>query len=232
MEILNNPWFVGIGAGILSGLVVAYISRLIFSRRDSKEYAQKLSLANHEVLYAVRPGVSEGVIPTNIVLKSLISATARKYSVDEKDMHDLDDISSELIKEVMDSSFISASAKNDFCEKLTKIKEEAPLIEKAEFEKEFEMYTRYRKQMVSLLSGTVAILTGLAAMLLSLKTSTIFEPKNIIILLVPALVAILVAFVGVMARELQKMKLKSFNVRVAGLNAEFKPNKEESEKNS
>src|SRR3990167_2316033 len=123
MDLLNNAWVVGIGGGILSGFVVAYISRLIFSRRDSREYAQKISQANHEILYAVRPGISEGVIPTNEVLRSLTSATARKYGVEISDMHDLNAISSELIKEVMDSSFISATAKREFCEKLSSIKE-------------------------------------------------------------------------------------------------------------
>ena len=208
MELLNNPWIIGIGGGILSGLIVAYISRLIFSRRDSREYAQKLSLSNHEVLYAVRPGISEGIIPKNNVLKSLISATARKYVVDAQDMHDLNDVSSELIKEVMDSSFISAQAKNDFCEKLTQIREELPVAEKSEIEKEYDISARYRKQMVSVLSGTVGILTALAGIMLSIQKTTLFEPKNIFVLMIPALVAILIVFVAVMARELQKNEIE------------------------
>lgn len=223
MDIFSNPWVVGIGGGILSGLVVAYISRLIFSKRDNREYAQKISLANHEVLYAVRPGISEGVIPTNGVLKSLIEATARKYTVDVSDMHDLNDVSSELIKEVMDSSFISAFAKNEFCEKLTSIKEEEAVPEKAEFEKEYDISARYRRQIVAMLSGMAAVLTGLAGVMVTLDKATIFEPKNLTFMVIPALVAILISFIAVMARELQKMRLKSFKVRVAGLDAEFKP---------
>ena len=75
MNVFSNPWIVGIGGGIISGLVVTYMLRLIFSKRDDREYAQKISTANHEVLYAVRPGISEKVIPTNNVLNSLIEAT-------------------------------------------------------------------------------------------------------------------------------------------------------------
>ena len=70
MELFNNPWFVGIGGGILSGLIVAYISRLIFSRRDNREYAQKVSQANHEVLYAVRPGISEVLSQQTVFYKA------------------------------------------------------------------------------------------------------------------------------------------------------------------
>jgi len=231
MEIFNNPWFVGIGGGILSGIIVAYITRLIFSKRDNREYAQKLSQANHEVLYAVRPGISEGVIPNNGVLRSLIEATARKYGVDKKDMHDLDDVSSELLKEVMDSSFISASAKQEFCEKLTSIKEEAPLAERVEFEKAYDISARYRRQLVSVLSGMVGILTGLAGVMMSLEKTPIFEPKNLAFIALPALVAIAIAFAVVMARELQKMRLKTFNVSLGGIRAEFKqrPNEKDTD---
>ena len=228
METFSNPWIVGIGGGILSGLIVAYISRLIFSKRDNREYAQKISQANHEVLYAVRPGISEGVVPSNGILKSLIEATARRYSVDLSDMHDLNDVSSELIKEVMDSSFISASAKQEFCEKLTAIKEEDITPEKAEFEKAYDVSARYRQQLVAMLSAMVAVLTGAAGVFVTLGKTTVFEPKNLAFMAIPALVAILISFVAVMARELKKMRLKSFKVRVAGLDAEFKPKTDES----
>lgn len=232
MDIFSNPWVVGIGAGILSGLVVAYVSRLIFSKRDNREYAQKISQANHEVLYAVRPGISEGVIPTNDILRSLILATARKYSVDVSDMHDLDDVSSELIKEVMDSSFISASAKQEFCEKLTAIKEEEAMPQKVEFEKEQDISARYRRQLVATLSGMVAVLTGMVGVTITLRDTTIIEPKSLVYLAIPALVAILLSFAVVIARELQKMRLKSFEFRFAGLKGEWKPESGESKDKS
>jgi hypothetical protein len=233
MDIFSNPWVVGISGGILSGLIVAYVSRLIFSKRDNREYAQKISLANHEVLYAVRPGISEGVVPTNAVLRSLIEATARKYAVDVPDMHDLNDVSSELIKEVMDSSFISASAKQEFCEKLTSIKEEEAIPERGEFEKEYDISARYRRQVVAILSAMVGILTGLAGVAITLmEKTTIFEPKNIAFMAIPAVVAILISFIAVMVRGLQKMHMKSFKLRIAGLETEFRPKSDDARNNN
>lgn len=119
----NNPWFVGIGGGILSGLAATWISRLIFSKRDNREYAQKVAATNREVIYSLRPGISEGVIPATDIVDALISATCRKYGVSEKDAYDIFDISEELIKEVMDSSFISSTTKIEFCDKLLKLQE-------------------------------------------------------------------------------------------------------------
>jgi hypothetical protein len=68
---LNNTWVVGIGGGILSGLFVTYISRFWLSKRDNKEYRQKITTANQEILYAVRPCISEDVLPTRKVMYRL-----------------------------------------------------------------------------------------------------------------------------------------------------------------
>ena len=118
VEFLSNPWFIGIGGGILSGLVVTFITRYLFSRRDNREYAQRIVTANQEILYAVRPGISEGVIPSQDIISSLVNATASKYRLDPKDLYDLNNLADVLIKEVMDSSFLSAASKMEFCEKL------------------------------------------------------------------------------------------------------------------
>lgn len=118
MEILNNTWFVGIGGGVLSGLIVTLITRYFFSKKDNKEYAQKISSVNREVVYALRPGISEGHIPDEKVLNSLINATARKYRVERKDVYQAKQIAEELIKEIMDSSFISSDTKKSYCSTL------------------------------------------------------------------------------------------------------------------
>ncbi|MDE1269794.1 hypothetical protein, partial [Vibrio aestuarianus] len=115
LDFLSNEWVVGIGGGILSGLIVALITRYIFSKRDNREYYQKLDMVNKEVLYALRPGIPEGSMPTETVLKSLIMATSRKYKVNSVDVFQPKQIAEELIKEIMDSSFISSEAKQEYC---------------------------------------------------------------------------------------------------------------------
>lgn len=118
MSILNNAWVVGIGGGILSGLFVAFISRYLFAKKDNREYTQKIFAVNREVIYALRPGISEGKFPTDEVLDSLLSATARRYKVSREDVFKPKQIAEELIKEIMDSSFISSDTKQDYCDSL------------------------------------------------------------------------------------------------------------------
>ena len=117
-ELLNNPWVTGIGGGLVSGLLVFWITQRIFSNRNIAEYRQKVDATNRDVIYAIRPGIPEEVIPDKDVVEALIHATARKHGVTAKDAFDCSLIAEELIKEVMDSSFISAKQKADFCSKL------------------------------------------------------------------------------------------------------------------
>ncbi len=231
MELLSNPWIIGIGGGIFSGLVVTVITRAIFSRRENREYVQKVTVANHEVLYAIRPGISEGVIPTNNVILSLISATARKYAINANDMHDLNAVSSELVKEVMDSSFISAQSKQEFCSKLTSITEDKMKSTRPDLEIELGRGIQNRRQTTVVLGLMTGIMTGIAFGTSQLDIIEFSESKKLVLLIVPAVVAILASILVVLFREIEKFKLKRLDLNVGGFRAEFKAKEKETKRN-
>lgn len=94
----------------------------MLSRREDREYREKLGNANREIIYGVRPGISEGQIPTNEVLEALTNSTARRYKVAPTDLYRPSEIAEELIKEVMDSSFLSSIQKSEYCAKLVPLR--------------------------------------------------------------------------------------------------------------
>jgi len=167
MEWIYNPWIVGIGGGVLSGILVAIVSRLLLSRRDRREYAQKLLSANREVVYAIRPGISEGHIPEPHVVEALVRATARKYSIDKADLYDPAQVGEELTKEIMDSSFISAKTKQDYCNQLKCYHPQSEKASKAiEIAAKFLASTKtgfseYRSRMVTTMSIMLGVMTTL-----------------------------------------------------------------------
>ncbi len=87
MNIFGNPWVIGIGGGIVSGIIVTLITRHLFSRREQKEYRQRIETANNEIIYAVRPSIAEKMLPSRSILDSLFSSTARKYAVTKSDLY-------------------------------------------------------------------------------------------------------------------------------------------------
>jgi hypothetical protein len=177
-ELLNNGWVIGIGGGILSGLIVAWLTRTLFSKKDLRELAVNISSANREVLYAIRPEISENSLPTVEIIESLRNATARKYKVEPERLHGITEIVEELIKEIMDSSFISSSAKKSYCESLKTLtpKKTSELETLSENREVFVARIEYKERMTSLLSLTLGTIAALATMM-SLIRST-FESSS------------------------------------------------------
>lgn len=119
---LTNPWFVGIGGSVLGGLLVTLITRMLFSRRENREYLLRVATANNEILYSVRPSISESKLPSRGILDSLIASTARKHEVDRDDLYGIDQLVEDITKEIMDSGFLSAEQKLNFCEEISSLK--------------------------------------------------------------------------------------------------------------
>lgn len=227
MQILNNPWVIGIGGGILSGFVVTYLSRKLLSKRDDREYAQKVLGANREIIYAIRPGISEGLTPEYEVIDSLIAATARKYGVDKPDLYEPRDIAQELVKEVMDSSFISAKTKEEYCRQLAVLfaaegaeRPQTPTQPPAQT-KSAPGIEEYRKRMVAMMSLMAGMLTAFMTLFLfvsegksfSLSSFNVKLPlSEFLIPLVATMVAMIAAvYTTTLLREsrMQRRKLES-----------------------
>jgi hypothetical protein len=211
MDWLNNAWVVGIGGGILSGLLVTLITRYLFQKRDNREYAQKVASANREVLYAIRPGISEGAIPSVSVLRSLIAATARRYVVDEKDVYGPSIIAEELIKEVMDSSFISSKAKTDFCVGIATIKEEDSRPQVVEMAKASASISDYRSRMVTVMSAMLGVVTTVTTVFISFsaKTNSELSETAFLLPLMAALFAVMTTFVLFVLRRDRDGRLRT-----------------------
>jgi hypothetical protein len=161
ISLINNPWVIG----ILGGLIVTAMSRYLFSKRDNKEYRQKIVTANQEILYAIRPGVSEGKLASLEVFKSLVAATSSKYNVEEYDLYKPRDIANHLIKEVMDSSFISVELKHQYCDALASLKEKdvqlQPIDNGEKREEQKSDLSEYRQKLISMLSVMLGVITAI-----------------------------------------------------------------------
>ena len=123
-DLIANPWIVGIGGGVISSLIVFFITKFFLSKKENKEYEQKVRLATNEVVYAVRPLVIDKAIPANDVLAALRSAIAVKYGVKVSDVIGIKQLVSILVLEILSNSFLNSSQKNEYCNLLMTMKDE------------------------------------------------------------------------------------------------------------
>jgi hypothetical protein len=169
MNLLNNPWVVGIGTGILSGLLVTWILSLFISKKKDREHQQQISSANRDVIYSVRAGIPENSIPSREVFDALIHSTARRYDLEPSELYQPKELSEELIKEVMDSSFLSAAKKVEYCSALIPLGEaDTSLIERNRATEEtHSAHLQAQRRKMSQLENALAVLAGLLSAVLA-----------------------------------------------------------------
>ncbi|EGW52099.1 hypothetical protein HMPREF1022_00882 [Desulfovibrio sp. 6_1_46AFAA] len=158
-QILSNPWIISIASGLLTSIIVYIITKPIIARRKKRELEQKATSANHEVLYALRSGIPNGNIPENNIINRLIEATAKKYGIAPCDMLSIEELFSDIIKEVLDSAFITSEKKIELCNKLNATsqknnKEKCKFTEKISSDK-----MNFLSIYVAIISIPVSILT-------------------------------------------------------------------------
>lgn len=213
MDWLNDPWVIGIGGGILSGLIVTGVSRWIFSGRDRKEHLSKVSSANREVVYAIRQGIPEDRVPTRQIVEALISSTARKYGLPTSDLNPPQDVASDLVKEVMDSSFISAEKKDQYCLALL----DKLSAEKADSDQKIRekvanrvLADEQRSRLLWMMSGTLGMTAaGMStALAIFVRESDIVLPQSIIVL-VPAAIALSASLIVMLTAQLRAYRRKA-----------------------
>jgi hypothetical protein len=155
----------GLVLKFIENIFVWLISSRILKRREKREYLQKIETVNKEVLYALRSGIPEKHFPSDEIITSLINSTSRRYKVDIKDVHKPIELVEELIKEIMDSSFISIVTKREYCDILENNfsliqKEKDEIIEMNE--QAYRLNSKYRA--ATQLSASLGIMVGVLIM--------------------------------------------------------------------
>lgn len=162
-DLIANPWIVGIGGGVISSLIVFFITKFFLSKKENKEYEQKVRLATNEVVYAVRPLVIDKAIPANDILAALRSAIAVKYGVKVSDVIGIKQLVCILILEILSNSFLNSSQKNEYCNLLMTMKDEPKQTPSNDVHKRKSERNLYISMMLSLLCFSAVLGSVLAS---------------------------------------------------------------------
>lgn len=215
MELINNPWVTGIGGGLVSSLIVFFLTRYFLSKKENREYNQKVRTANNELLYSIRPHVVDKELPTKEMVYSLKSSIARKYEVSEPDLFSEYDVSSELTNEIMSNSFLSSGQKLEFCSLANKLKE---LDKAAENENVKFVFSREGKGVSpTYVSTLLATMIGATATILVFinEKGKVFggdDEKIIPIILISTGVPLLVLIITMFTKNI--IMSKAFNPKI------------------
>jgi len=174
LSILSNQWVVGIGAGIISGVIVYFITRWLFGRKDNSKHIEQINLANEEIIRVLRPYVAEEGLPNKDIVNAILASTARKYNLQQNEVYSIRVVCEELIKETLENVYVSCSKKqeysksiNDYILEVEKTLNDTDLnnfaklqLELSSMQKRNEYKNRYLSYISAILSIFVCIITA------------------------------------------------------------------------
>lgn len=178
MEILKNSWVVGIATGIISGILVFFFNEWIMDKRGKAEYFKRVDNANQNVIEALKPYVAENGLPNLKILKALIMATARSFSVDSKDMFSVSIYCEELIREIIKDVYVSNEKKQEYTNALAEYIENIEKVSNRD--NMVSMYIslwKYREKLRRKISIYIAIMAAMLVMISSFLL-TIYSSKD------------------------------------------------------
>ena len=184
IEFLNNPWVTGIGGGIISSLIVFFVTRYLFNKKENKEYNQKIQTANNEILYSLRPLIIEKSIPSSQILSAIRVSIAQKYSVKQEDLYNEISLYNDLVTEIMSTPFLSSEQKLDYCASLQQIRtKETDKIEYIYIPEKTNLNSKFYSSVLAIISFSMVItMTLIITEKVEPHTYTIFEDNISLVL--------------------------------------------------
>lgn len=128
MVFLSNPWFIGIIGGIVSGLIVFYITTIVTKIYRRKEYYKSIHEVNLKVSRMLIMSISESEIPEYKVVAALLSSLAKRSNVELKDINNVEETYNDLIYELFETEFIPVEKKRKLANELIIKKEYSKII--------------------------------------------------------------------------------------------------------
>ncbi|WP_429845437.1 hypothetical protein [Brevibacillus sp. FIR094] len=210
----NNSWV----TSIITGLLVFYVTDIYKRLKEKKSYFQKVGQVNKEIFKTIRYSIPEENLPSTSILKSIHIATAKRYNVKLEDVDSLQAIIDDLIKEVMDSNFLSHDNKLLYCQRLLDTQNGliTKNIEETTTVKQYVTFTSTKSTTLSLMFSTATSM--FAATIVFLLTTfkgnkftemfSTFIAENSLSLLNFALVivALIISIMTFFSEEKQKRK--------------------------
>lgn len=167
MNFFENAWFVGISTGIISGVLVFFITKWIMDKRGKVEYFKQVHNADQNVINALKPYIADNGLPEIEIFEALIASVARSFCIDRSDMFSIGTYCEELIREIISDVYVSNDKKQEYTNSLAEYKRN---LEKSK-EKAGDIVgisslsSNYGEKMRRLISVYLSICTAVLGML-------------------------------------------------------------------
>lgn len=206
-------------------IVTTIISKIIFNKATNKERQKQVNNANNEIIRILRPYVVEKDILSKKIISSIIESIVRKFGVSANELYNIKEICEELIREILESSYVDSNKKKEYISYLNDIilDESKYSVLNESFEQISErqrQLNRYRK-IYSFMSMCMAITVMIISIFVTVFSDSEFDFLHSISEPVQISMLIIIAEIGMMlpiilfilkSRKNKKMKNEKINL--------------------
>lgn len=218
-EFLQNPWVCGIGGGIISGIIVFYITKWLMGKKDNSLYLRQIQSANLEVISILKPYIADNGLPNEKIMSAIIASTARKYNVEINELYQIQVFCEELIKEIVENVYVSSEKKKEYTDQLANYisnissanNKEIGAIREVVARK--DVGDRYRTILSATLAMMSMIITIFASLFIPMRDSepifqNVFDKEwyMLFVIMMATLLATVPLMCTVMLKELKKKR--------------------------
>lgn len=217
---LQNQWVVGIGAGIISGIIVYFITKWMFQRKDNSKYIEQINVANLEIIRTLKPYIAEKGLPEKEIIDAIILSTARKYQVKSAELYSIRIICEELIREIIENVYVSSDKKQEYSKQLREYlhklnSEQDKSLLVSDIERELQNTTNhnninYKHKISETLSFLLAIFSSILGGIItflsvdtsSMITDTIRNASSLLIAVAASLLTLLIPIIVMLKQRI------------------------------
>ncbi|MCL1803500.1 MAG: hypothetical protein FWG30_07665 [Eubacteriaceae bacterium] len=168
---MDQQWILTALAFISSSMIVFFINTWIRRIGDQSDKVAASSLADREILYALRPYIAENGLPELEVIDALINSTARRHGLNPLELTSVRIICEDLIREILEDVYMPVSKKQEYTKRLRSfligpVSAAYPLISDTKREiARTEGITRsyYRNKVLGSINAALSVIAGLAS---------------------------------------------------------------------
>lgn len=156
--ILNNAWVTGIGTGLISSIIVYFLTNFLLKKNGEKEYWDRVNKANIEFINYLRSYVLNNGVPSEVIFEAVRDALVREYGVKENHLYCNSEICEEFVIEIIGNTYVPNDNKIILLKKLEDYLEQSKK-ENESIEVSSEKNIELSEKFVNTISFISAIIT-------------------------------------------------------------------------
>lgn len=120
-QFLQNNWVFGVCTSLISSAIFYFLTTWLSFKISKRDYSKRIEAANSKVILILKSYLVNNSLPTLNVINAIIASVSREFGVKPIDLYSISIICEELIRQIIENTYISSEIKNNYIKNLMEV---------------------------------------------------------------------------------------------------------------